>query len=203
MATADLYRLAGLSSWVSLVALLLSGIALALFFGGAGDFWGPVNDALIVVTAIALIPPVLAIARLAGDRDAPWVLVVSIAAVAGLVLIAAGQTLLIVGRLSLDGSYVTGGLGVVPVLAWIVLIAVLSLGSGVLPSTIGWLAVATLAAIVVLSIVAVVTRGPVLWVAGVGLLIVISAWLAALASSLGASAAAAEAAATVATRVPA
>jgi hypothetical protein len=203
MATADLYRLAGLSSWVSLVALVLSGIALALFFGGAGDFWGPVNDALIVATAIALILPVLAVARLAGDRSAPWVLVVSVAAVAGLVLIAVGQTLLIVGRLSLDGSYVTGGLGVVPVLAWIVLIAVLSLGSGVLPSTTGWLAVATLAAIVVLSIVAVVTRGPVLWVAGVGLLVVISAWLAALASSLGASAAAAEAAATVATRVPA
>jgi hypothetical protein len=200
MATAELYRLASLSSWVSLVALVLSGIALALFFGGAGDFWGPVNDALIVVTAIALIPPVLAVARLAGDRGAPWVLIVSVAAVAGLVLIAAGQTLLIVGRLSLDGSYVTGGVGVVPVLVWIVLIAVLSLASGILPSTTGWLAIATLAAIVVFSVIAAITLGPVLWVAGVALLIVISVWLAALASSLGATAAAA---ATMATSVPA
>ena len=58
MATTDLYRLASMSSWAALVALVLSGIALALFFGGAGEFWGPVNDALIVITAIALLPVV-------------------------------------------------------------------------------------------------------------------------------------------------
>ena len=52
MATADLYRLASLSSWIALVALVLSGIALALFFGGAGQFWGPVNDGFLVVTAV-------------------------------------------------------------------------------------------------------------------------------------------------------
>src|SRR5881392_823424 len=92
MAAADLSRLAGMSSWVALVALVLSGMALALFFGGAGEYWGPVNDALIVVTAIALIPTVAAVARLAGDRGAPWVAVVTVAAVAGLVLIAVGQT---------------------------------------------------------------------------------------------------------------
>ncbi len=189
MATADLYRLAGVSSWIALVALVLSGIALALFFGGAGQFWGPVNDGLIVVTAIALLPVVVAVARMAGDRAAPWVAIVSVATVAGLILIAVGQTLLIVGRLSLDGSYVTGGIGVIPVLAWIVLVAALSLGGGVLPSSTGWLAVATLAAIVVISAIAIVTRGPVLWVAGVGLLVAISAWLAGLATTFGGGAA--------------
>src|SRR5262245_45243750 len=125
MSNADLYRLAGMSSWLALVALVLSGIALALFFGGAAQSWGPVNDALIVVTAIALIPAVLAVARLAGDRDSPWVTILTVAALAGLVLMATGQTLLIVGRLSLDGSYVTGGIGFVPFLAWILLVAVL------------------------------------------------------------------------------
>lgn len=205
MATADLYRLASLSTWVSLVALVLSGIALGLFFGGAGQFWGPINDALIVASAITLIPAVVAVLRLAADRGTPWVLILSVAAVAGLVLIAVGQTLLIVGRLSLEGSYVTGGVGVVPVLAWIVLVAILSLGSGVLPSTTGWLAVATIASIVVASIIGVVASGVVLWVAGIGVLVVISGLLASLASSIGASAAAAaaEAAATVATRAPA
>src|SRR5439155_4878885 len=154
----------------------------------------------VVVTAIGLILPMLAVARLAGDHGAPWVAILTTAAVAGLVLIAVGQTLLIVGRLSLDGSYVTGGIGVVPVLAWIVLVAILSLNSGILPSTVGWLAVATLAAIVIVSIVAVVTRGPALWLAGVAMLIVISAWLAGLASSIGASAAGAATAVTAATR---
>jgi len=188
MATADLYRLAGVSSWIALVALVLSGIALALFFGGAGEFWGPVNDALIVLTAIALIPAVLAVQRLAGDRAAPWVSILTIATIAGLVLIALGQTLLIVGRLSLDGSYVTGGIGVIPVLAWIVLVAALSLGGGVLPTTTGWLAVATLVLIVAMSAIAVVTRGPILWVAGIGLVVALSGWLAGLATSFSASA---------------
>jgi len=180
MATADLYRLAGVSSWIALVALVLSGIALALFFGGAGDAWGPVNDALIVVTAIALIPTVAAVARMAGDRGAPWVAVVSVAAAAGLILIAVGQTLLIVGRLSLDGSYVTGGIGVVPFLAWIVLVAVLGLTLGVLPSRTGWLALASIVAIVVFSITAAITLGPLLWVEAVVMLAVIGLWLASL-----------------------
>src|SRR4051812_4050620 len=143
MTTGDLDRLASTSSWVALVALVLSAIALALFFGGAGDVWGPINDGFLVVTAIALIPVVLAVLRAAGDVNAPWVLVVSVAATAGLILIGVGQTLLIIGRLSLDGSYVTGGLGIVPVIAWIVLVVILSLGSDVLPRQVGWLAAAT------------------------------------------------------------
>jgi hypothetical protein len=188
MATADLYRLAGVSSWIALVALVLSGVALALFFAGAGEFWGPVNDALIVLTAIALIPAVVAVLRLAGDQGAPWVAILTVATIAGLILISVGQTLLIVGRLSLDGSYVTGGIGVIPVVAWIVLVAALSLGGGVLPSTTGWLAVATLVLIVAMSAIALVTQGPILWVAGIGLLVAIAAWLAGLATSFGASA---------------
>ena len=89
----------------------------------------------------------------------------SIAALAGLVLMAVGQTLLIVGRLSLDGSYVTGGVGVIPFIAWIVLLAVLALGLGVLPGRTGWLAVATLVTIVALSVIAAITLGPPAWVA--------------------------------------
>jgi hypothetical protein len=194
MTTVDLYRLAGVSSWIALIALVLSAIALALFFGGAGQFWGPVNDALVVVTAIALLPAVIAVARLAGERGAPWVTIVSVAAVAGLILIAVGQALLIVGVLSLEGSYVTGGLGVVPFLAWIVMVAVLALGAGVIPTTTGWLAVGILMGIVALSAIAVVTRGPVLWVGGIALLIAISAWLAGLATSFASNAATAAAA---------
>lgn len=185
MTTADLDRLAGLASWVSLVALVLSGIALALFFGGAGQFWGPVNDALVVIAAITLIPVVVAVIRAAGDRGAPWVLVISVAAVAGLVLIAAGQTLLIVGRLSLEGSFVTGGVGVVPVLAWIVVVAILGLGHDVLPREVGWLAVACLVAIAAMSIVGMVSQGPALWVAAIALLVLLAAWLARLAIAFG------------------
>jgi hypothetical protein len=196
MATADLDRLASLSGWIAMVALILSGIALALFFGGAGEFWGPVNDALIVVTAIALLPVVAAVVRMAGDRGAPWVILVSVVAAAGLILIAVGQTLLIVGRLSLDGSYVTGGIGVTPVIAWIVLVAILALGTGVLPSRTGWLAVLTLVAIVVFSVTAAVTFGPVLWVEAVALVAIMSLWLGSLATTFAEGASIARAAAT-------
>jgi hypothetical protein len=182
---ADLDRLAGTSTWVALVALVLSAIALALFFAGAGSFWGPVNDALIVVAVLAMIPAVLAVDRLAGDHGSPWTRIVTIAAIAGIVLMAVGQTLLIVGRLSLEGSYVTGGVGVIPFLAWIVLVAVLSLASGVLPRSVGWLAVATIASIVVMSVVGAITMGPALWVSGIALVVILSAWLAALAGALG------------------
>ena len=191
MTTADLYRLAGVSSWIALVALVLSGIALALFFGGAGQFWGPVNDALIVVTTIALLPAVLAVARLAGERGSPWVTIVTAAAFAGLILIAVGQTLLIVGALTLEGSYVTGGLGVIPFIAWIVMVAVLALSAGVIPTTTGWLAVATIIGIVAFSAIGAVTQGPVLWVGGVALLVAIGAWLAGLATTFASNAAAA------------
>ena len=51
----DLYPAAGASAVVALIALVISGITLALFFGGAGAFWGPVNDMFIVVTVLALI----------------------------------------------------------------------------------------------------------------------------------------------------
>jgi hypothetical protein len=189
----DLDRLAGGATWVSLVALVLSGIALALFFGGAGGFWGPVNDAFIVIAVLALIPAVLAVDRLAGDHAAPWTRIITVAALAGIVLMATGQTLLIVGRLSLEGSYVTGGIGVIPFIAWMILVAVLSLSSGVLPGSVGWLAVISLGAIVAMSAIAALTQGPLLWAAGIGLLVALSAWLATLANALGGSAAVAAA----------
>ena len=190
MPTTDLYRLASVSSWVALVALVLSGVALALFFGGAGEFWGPVNDALTVVTAVALIPVVVTVAVLVAGYGAPWPMILGTAAIAGLILIAAGQSLLIIGRLSLDGSYVTGGIGVAPVLVWLVLVAVLGLRGSGLPTTVGWLAAVVLLAIVIVSVLAVITRGPALWIAGVGLLIALAAWLAGLATTFGERAAA-------------
>ena len=61
------------------------------------------------------------------------------------------------------------------------LVAILGLGLDVLPERTGWLAVASLLAIVVFSVTAAFTLGPVLWVEAVVLLAVISLWLADLA----------------------
>lgn len=192
---ADLDRLAGPSTWLALVALVASGIALALFFGGAGQLWGPINDACIVVAVLALIPAVVAVDRVAGDHLAPWTRILTIATIAGIVLMAAGQTLLIVGRLSLEGSFVTGGIGVIPFLGWILLSAILSLSSGVLPRPVGWFALLSLAGVVALSVIASLTQGPLVWIAGIALVTALGAWLAALATAFGSTAAAASSAA--------
>jgi hypothetical protein len=128
------------------------------------------------------------VARMSGDTGGPWVRIVSILAIAGLVLMAVGQLLLVVGRLTLEGSYVTGGIGVIPFLAWVVLTVVLSLASGVLPDRVGWLAIASLVSMVVLAVTATVGFWTGVWVDGLVLLILFGAWMAELARAFSAGA---------------
>jgi hypothetical protein len=181
----DLYRAAGASTVVALIALVISGITIALFFGGAGAFWGPVNDMFIVVTVLALILPILAVDRLAAESGVGWMRLVTIAAVGGSVLIAVGQLALVLGFLSLQSSFVTGGLGFIPIVVWLVALVVLTFGSGVLPSPIGWTAVAVLALIGLEALAGVVAAtGPILWVASIALLAALVAWLWTLSSAL-------------------
>ena len=180
----DLYPAAGASAVVALIALVISGITLALFFGGAGAFWGPVNDMFIVVTVLALILPMLAVDRLAADAGIGWVRLVTIGAVLGAILIAVGQTALVLGFLSLQGSFVTGGLGFIPIVVWLVALVVLAFASGVLPSPVGWAAVAVLVLIGVEALVGSASYGPLLWIASIALLAAMVAWLWILSSTL-------------------
>jgi hypothetical protein len=179
----ELYRWAGAAAAIAIVTLVISAIALALFFGGRGQFWGPVNDVFISLTVLALLLPIIAVDRLAGDA-VPWLRIVTIAAFAGCVVMAVGQLLLVVGVISLEGSYVTGGLGFLPLVVWIVAVAYLALGAGLLPSSVGWWAVATLALIVIEAALAFVTLGPPLWVASVILVVALAGWLWTLSSGL-------------------
>ena len=184
LSDSQLYPAAGASAVVSLIALVVSGVALALFFGGAGAFWGPVNDMFLVVTVLALILPILAVDRLAAEQGAGWMRFVSIAAILGAILIAVGQTALVIGALSLEGSFVTGGIGFIPIVVWLVALVVLSLGSGALPPLVGWAAVAVLVLIGVEALVTAVAMGPLVWIASIALLVALVAWLWALSSTL-------------------
>ena len=180
----DLYPAAGASAVVALIALVISGITLALFFGGAGAFWGPVNDMFIVVTVLALILPMLAVDRLAAEAGIGWVRLVTIVAVLGAILIAIGQTALVLGFLGLQGSFVTGGLGFIPIVVWLVALVVLTFASGVLPSPVGGAAVVVLVLIGVEALVGSATYGPLLWIASIALLAAMVAWLWILSSTL-------------------
>ena len=180
----SLLRAAGYSSLVALVGLIGAGAAIALFFGGAGAIFGPINDLFVSITTMALILPVLAIDRLARGRTGPWFRLVSYAAIVGLVLIAVGQLLLVLGVIELETSFTTGGLGILPVILWAVALAALSLTSGLVTSSVGWLAIAVLVLSAAMTLVSTLTTGPVLWVLGGLLLIALIGWLATMATEL-------------------
>jgi hypothetical protein len=181
---ATLLRWAGISALVAIVAVIVSGITIALFFGGAGAFWGPVNDLATAVALLALVLPVLAVQRIARADAGIWLDVVSVAALAGIVLAATGQILLVAGRISLETSFVTGGLGILPVFAWLVAVAILALGLGVLPAQVGWLAVAVIVLSAALALIAGIALGPLVWVGSVVLLASLVGWLGSLSLAL-------------------
>ena len=184
LSDADLYRAAGASTVVAIVALVAAGITIALFFGGAGYFWGPVNDLFTIVTVLALILPILAVDRLAGANGVGWIRIVTVAAILGSLLIATGQLLLVLGVIELQTSFVTGGVGFIPIMVWLVAMVVLAFGSGALPAPIGWAAAGVLAFVVVETVVGMATSGPLLWVASVALLAALVGWLWTLSSTL-------------------
>jgi len=188
IADQDLYRISSWASWVALVALAIAAVTIALFFAGAGEFWGPVNDVFDVVVLLALVFPVLAIDRLAGPAAGAWLKVVTVAAIAGLVLAAAGEALLVIGIIDLETSYVTGGVGIIPFFAWLIALAILALGRGILPPSIGWLSLGFLGLTVAVLAVSALTYGPPLWVATVALVVVIGALFVALATTMASTA---------------
>ena len=184
-----LFRAAGISAAIAIPLLVISGIALALFFGGQGAFWGPINDVFISLTMVALLLPIVAVDRMAAD-SVPWMRLVSIMAFAGCVLVAVGQFALVAGIIDLQTSFVTGGVGFLGVIVWLIALVILAFGLGVVPAAIGWLSAATLALIAAEAVVGLATTGPALWVASVVLLVALSGWLGAIAAGLFSRAAA-------------
>ena len=178
-----LYRAAGISAGVAVATFIVSAIALGLFFGGAGAFWGPVNDVCIAATGFALLLPILAIDRMAGG-DASWLRVVTIIGIVGALVMAIGQLLLVAGVITLNDSYVTGGIGFAGVLIWIVALVVLAFGVHAIPAVIGGLGALSLALIVATAVVGMATTGPAFAIVIILLVVALAAWLASLATSL-------------------
>jgi hypothetical protein len=179
-----LFRAAGVSAFVAITFLIVSGITIALFFGGAGAFWGMVNDIATAIALLSLVLPVIAVQHLARERTGIWLEVVSVAAIAGIALAATGQLLLVLGVIRLETSFVTAGLGILPVFVWLVAVAVLALLAGLLPAHIGWLAIGVILVAIGLGVISGVASGPPIWVASVALLAVLVGWMGSLGLTL-------------------
>lgn len=175
------------SALAAIGALLIAGVTIALFFGGAGDFWGPVNDLFTALALLLLVPVMLAVLRLAPDDIGPWFAIITYLAIAGVLVGAAGQIVLVLGGISLQASFVTGGIGLMPILAWAIGFAVLVFTRDMVSVVVGWLLVGVLVSAALLTVVSLFASWPVIAVAGVITLALLVAWLAALSGELAAA----------------
>ena len=141
-------RIAGVCSLLAIPALILSAIFLALFFGGAGQEFGPLNDLFVAAMTGLLILPARSLLDVVvggGRPDRRWFRIVTWVAIAGLVIMTAGQLLLVVGLISLDASFVALSLGVLPVLAWAAAQVYLALRFRTPSRVVGWTLIVVLA----------------------------------------------------------
>lgn len=180
MDSAIVLRLAAASAFLAIPSLLLAGYYLVLFFGGKGDRYGPLNDFFSATTLVLLILPAICIYAIARRETGPWFDIVTWLAVSGMALAATGQFLLIMGGISLETSFMTGGAGILPILAWWTALAVLAVGRHLLWAPMGWLVIASLGLSVLLVAVWGLRLKAAVWPTTAGLLLALVAWLAAL-----------------------
>lgn len=176
----DLRRAAGTTS-LAVVTLVLSGIALALFFGGMGSVFGPINDVLLGITFVLLVPALLATRRLA---ERGWFSAVALVGVAGIVELVIGQVLLVTGVISLQASFLTLGIGFLAFAAWATSLAVLTLRRELLSPAVGRWALAFAATLVLAAVTWSLLPLAAWSVFGIALFIAFTGWLLTLAGAL-------------------
>ena len=182
--TIGLIRAAGYSAYAAIATLIVAAVTIVLFFGGAGQFWGPVNDVFVSLTTLLLILPVLAILLLAGDHAGWWFSALSWLAIAGLLLVAVGQLLLVVGVISLNASFLTGGIGITPFLVWALATVWTAWTFGVPSVMVGFLLAGVLVMSALTTAVSLALPGVATGIVSAVLTLAVCAWMAALGSDL-------------------
>lgn len=172
------FALAGRCLRWATATLTAAAVSIGLFFGGVGYVFGPINDVTTAATLLLIAPGVLAIRRLAQGRVGSWFSMLSFATVAGLAVAAGGLLALVAGLITLNDSFVIGGIGILPFLAWLAALALIAIRRGVLTRRVGWLAAAALG-ISILSGAAspLLPMNVLVFVLGLPLLAVFAAWL--------------------------
>ncbi|HSM38249.1 MAG TPA: hypothetical protein VK838_02870 [Candidatus Limnocylindrales bacterium] len=183
-------RTAGNLAIASVVLFVAALVALALFFGGVGDFWGPINDVTIAVSLLLVIPVIWAVDGFTWPTVGIWLTVIGWAAVLGILLAAGGQLMLVIGVVPLETTFATFGIGALPYLAWILALSWVALQADVLPRGIGWWGVGFLAVAAVSLLIAPllpVSSATLTVLLGGPLTVAYSGWLLGLAGFLRAS----------------
>jgi hypothetical protein len=172
------FRLAGQCLRWATVTLAAAGVSLALFFGGAGAVFGPINDLTTAATLLLIVPGALATRRLARGRIGGWYSALTLLTVAGIAVAASGLVLLVARVITLDQSFTIGGIGMLPFLAWLGALGYAALRRGVVTPRVGWLSLGTLALSVVATAVSpLMPMNILVFVLGLPLLAIIGLWL--------------------------
>jgi len=179
-----LIRLAAYSAFLAVPTLLLAALFLALFFRGMGERYEPLNDVFSAFGLLLLVLPAFAVYTLTKEHVGAWLGIITWAAIAGMVLAAAGQVLLVLGVINLQTSFVTGGIGIVPAILWLGALALLVLRYHQLGPVVGWLALAVIVLSVLLTLVSSARLAALTWAVSVALIVALVAWLISLGSDL-------------------
>ena len=179
-------RIAGVCSLLAIPALILSAIFLALFFGGAGWLFGPLNDFFVaVMTGLLILPARSLLDVVVGGRpDMRWFRIVTWAAIAGLAIMTIGQMLLVVGLISLNASFVALSLGVVPVLVWAAAQVYLALRFRTPSRVVGWTLIALLATAGFATAASAVQSDMATWSSTIALVVALAGYFAVLGREL-------------------
>ena len=94
-----LLRVAGWSTYVSGVVSISGIVFLFLFFGGAGDEYGPLNDVAAIIQYALMLPIALALQQLLKPNHTERSRVVMRGGIVGMIAVILLQTLLVVGVL--------------------------------------------------------------------------------------------------------
>jgi hypothetical protein len=176
-------RGAGYAALATIPLLVASGLAFWLFLSGAGAAFGPINDMLVAICLVLLAWAIAGLWTVAGRRIGPWFTIVTALALIGAAVAALGQVLLVLGIIPLEGSFVTGSVGVVPILVWTLAVGVVAVRTGALPRRFGWASLAVLGAVVIGGAGSSLPAPGILAVAGI-LLAAIVGWLLTLGRTL-------------------
>lgn len=154
---ATLLRAAGYGALGAIATLVVAGVALGVYFSDTEGMaiFGPINDVTAAATLMLIMPAVAALHRLVRGSLPAWFRYLAALAIAGMAVAAAGLLLLVVGVIDLQGSFVVGGIGILPFLVWVVVTGYLSLRGRLLSRTLG----AWITAFMALTLVA-IAAGP-------------------------------------------
>lgn len=177
-------RLAGYCAVGAAIAMPISGVALWLFFAGAGNHFGPINDMFIALALLLLAPAAWVYRRVTKEVAGGWFTVGTYAGLAGIGLAAAGQLLLVAGVINLETSFVTFGVGTLGFLAWGGSLALLALRTRAISGPVGWLFLSMIALLPLATLLAVAGGEALPLLSGIAVALAFEAWLLRMAADL-------------------